>query len=108
MARSGDGSGNPAAVLPQQRVVPPDGGSGREPIGRGFDLWIGRKRDREGISRIAVFLPSLCGCRAAGDKCREGEGDQAHVWFLSAVFLLPLPACLKGVYARLRRAMERV
>src|SRR5258708_14017203 len=24
------------------------------------------------------------------------------------VFLLPLPACLKGVYARLRRAMERV
>ena len=32
----------------------------RNPVGRGFDLWVGRKRDPEGIVGIAVFLPVLC------------------------------------------------
>ncbi len=66
-----------AVVLPDRIDVRFDRASVGEPVGRGFDLWIGRKGDREGISRIAVFLPGLGGCRAAGDECREGVRSRA-------------------------------
>ena len=47
-------------------------------VGRGFDLGIGGKGDREGVAGISVFRPALRRGRGGGGNRRDDEGDQAH------------------------------
>jgi hypothetical protein len=47
-------------------------------IGRGFDLGVGGKGDREGVAGICVFHPALRGGRRGDGNQRGEEGDQAH------------------------------
>src|SRR6516165_8844796 len=50
----------------------------RDPVGRGFDLWVGRKGDPEGIVGVAVFPPVLRdGGTGENEQCAD-EDERSH------------------------------
>jgi hypothetical protein len=57
----------------------------RDPVGRDFDLWVGRKGDPERMVRIAIFLPILRDGGIGENEYCGDEDERSHSCALQAV-----------------------